>query len=86
MQSQTRIGMITPSLNTVLEPVTYALLSDLPDVTAHFSRVRVTHISLGDDATSQFADEPHARCRAHAGGRPRPRHLLERHRRQLARP
>ena len=58
MQSQTRIGMITPSLNTVLEPVTYALLSDLPDVTAHFSRVRVTHISLGDDATSQFADEP----------------------------
>ena len=50
MQSQTRIGMITPSLNTVLEPVTYALLSDLPDVTAHFSRVRVTHISLGDDA------------------------------------
>ena len=58
MQSQTRIGMITPSLNTVLEPVTYALLSDLPDVTAHFSRVRVTHISLGDDAASQFADEP----------------------------
>ncbi|CAI8057431.1 Glutathione hydrolase 2 [Geodia barretti] len=56
--SQTRIGMITPSLNTVLEPVTYALLSDLPDVTAHFSRVRVTHISLGDDAASQFADEP----------------------------
>ena len=58
MRTHTRIGMITPSLNTVLEPVTYALLADLPDVTAHFSRVRVTHISLGEDAAAQFADEP----------------------------
>ena len=58
MRSHTRIGMITPSLNTVLEPVTYALLADLPDVTAHFSRVSVTRISLGEDAASQFADEP----------------------------
>ncbi|MCY4480533.1 MAG: aspartate/glutamate racemase family protein [Rhodospirillales bacterium] len=58
MPSQTRIGMITPSLNTVLEPVTYALLADLPDVTAHFSRVRVTQISLGEDSAAQFADEP----------------------------
>ena len=58
MRSRTRIGMITPSLNTVLEPVTYALLADLPDVTAHFSRVSVTRISLGEDAASQFADEP----------------------------
>ena len=58
MRSQTRIGMITPSLNTVLEPVTHAMLEDLPDVTAHFSRVRVTHISLGEDAAAQFADEP----------------------------
>ena len=40
MSDHTRVGMITPSLNTVLEPVTYALLADLPDVTAHFSRVR----------------------------------------------
>ena len=58
MESQTRIGMITPSLNTVLEPVTYALLADLPDVTAHFSRVRVTSIALDDDAEAQFGDEP----------------------------
>ncbi len=54
----TRIGMITPSLNTLLEPVTYRLLSDLPEVSAHFSRVRVTHISLGEDSDGQFAPEP----------------------------
>ncbi len=58
MSNHTRLGMITPSLNTVLEPVTYALLADLPDVTAHFSRVRVTQISLGEDSAAQFAAEP----------------------------
>ncbi|MBT3171564.1 MAG: Asp/Glu/hydantoin racemase [Rhodospirillaceae bacterium] len=54
----TRLGMITPSLNTVLEPVTYRLLRDLPDVTAHFSRVSVTHISLDESSGGQFAAEP----------------------------
>ena len=58
MRSPTRIGMITPSLNTVLEPMTAALLADLPDVSAHFSRLRVTNISLDDDAAAQFAVEP----------------------------
>ena len=53
-----RLGMITPSLNTVLEPVTYRLVHDLPDVSAHFSRVRVTQISLDDNCASQFAAEP----------------------------
>jgi maleate isomerase len=53
-----RLGMITPSLNTVLEPVTYRLLRDVPDVTAHFSRVSVTQISLDDDSDSQFAAAP----------------------------
>ena len=53
-----RLGMITPSLNTVLEPVTYRLLSDLPDITAHFSRVRVTHISLDEESGDQFTAEP----------------------------
>ena len=57
MADQTRIGMITPSLNTVLEPVTYSLLADLPDVTAHFSRVRVARISLDEDSTAQFSDD-----------------------------
>ncbi len=58
MQSRTRIGMITPSLNTVLEPVTYAMLAGLPDVTAHFSRLSVSSIALDEEATAQFADEP----------------------------
>lgn len=53
-----RLGMITPSLNTVLEPVTYRLLHELPDVSAHFSRVRVTHISLDENSAGQFAAEP----------------------------
>ena len=52
-----RLGMITPSLNTVLEPVTYRLLHDLPDVSAHFSRVRVRHISLGEGSDAQFSAE-----------------------------
>ena len=58
MQNRTRIGMITPSLNTVLEPMTAALLADLPDVTAHFSRLSVSSIALDDDAAAQFAVEP----------------------------
>lgn len=58
MGTRKLIGMITPSLNTVLEPVTYALLRDLPDVTAHFTRVRVTEISLGESSSAQFAPEP----------------------------
>ena len=58
MGSRTRIGMITPSLNTVLEPMTAALLADLPDVTAHFSRLSVSSVSLDEDAAAQFAVEP----------------------------
>jgi len=53
-----RIGMLTPSSNTVLEPATAAMLADLPDVTAHFSRFRVTAIDLGDAALAQFDTAP----------------------------
>lgn len=52
------LGMLTPSSNTVLEPVTSAMLSDLPDVSGHFGRFRVTEISLGDSALGQFENEP----------------------------
>ena len=52
----TRLGMLTPSSNTVLEPVTVSMLRDLPDVTAHFSRFKVTEIALTDDALGQFDD------------------------------
>jgi len=53
-----RIGMLTPSSNTVLEPVTAALASELPGVTVHFSRFRVTQIALSDQALGQFDDAP----------------------------
>lgn len=50
-----RIGMLTPSSNTVLEPVTYRLLSGAEEVTAHFSRLPVTAISLADEQSGQFS-------------------------------
>ncbi|MGA1801561.1 maleate cis-trans isomerase family protein [Rhizobium sp. HT1-10] len=53
-----RIGMLTPSSNTVLEPVTTQMLKDLPDVTVHFSRFKVTAIGLDAAALSQFDDRP----------------------------
>ncbi|MGE4239945.1 maleate cis-trans isomerase family protein [Ramlibacter sp.] len=65
------LGMLTPSSNTVLEPVTCDLLRDVPEASAHFSRFAVTRIALGDSALAQF-DTPgvlaaaellaHARC------------------------
>ena len=56
MPTLTRLGMLTPSSNTVLEPVTYAMLAGLPDVTAHFGRFPVTEIALSPTALSQFDD------------------------------
>lgn len=53
-----RLGMLTPSSNTVLEPLTAAMLATQPDVTAHFGRFRVVKISLDDDALDQFTPEP----------------------------
>jgi maleate isomerase len=53
-----RIGMLTPSSNTVLEPVTSAMLAGLSDVTPHFGRFRVTEISLSSAALAQFDLRP----------------------------
>lgn len=66
-----RLGMLTPSSNTVLEPVTAAMLHGHPALSAHFSRFKVTEIALSDTAQDQFAYQPilsaaellsHARC------------------------
>ena len=51
-----RLGMLTPSSNTVLEPLTTAMLRDVPGVSAHFSRSRVTEIALTASALAQFDD------------------------------
>ncbi|MEM1075476.1 MAG: Asp/Glu/hydantoin racemase [Pseudomonadota bacterium] len=56
--ASTRLGMLTPSSNTVLEPLTAAMLEDLPDASAHFGRFRVLKISMEEDALGQFNNEP----------------------------
>jgi maleate isomerase len=56
MTSTVRLGMLTPSSNTVLEPTTAAMLAGLSDVTAHFSRFKVTEIALSEQALGQFDD------------------------------
>lgn len=53
-----RLGMLTPSSNTVLEPLTAAMLGAVPDVTAHFARFQVLKISMEDDALGQFKNAP----------------------------
>jgi maleate isomerase len=51
-----RLGVLTPSSNTALEPLTSALVSNLPGASAHFSRFRVTEIALDAAALGQFDD------------------------------
>jgi maleate isomerase len=53
-----RIGMLTPSSNTILEPVTASLAAALTGVSVHFSRFRVTKIALSDQALGQFDEAP----------------------------
>ena len=51
-----RLGMLVPSSNTCLEPVTYQLIAAAgDDITAHFTRLEVTKISLDAASTAQFA-------------------------------
>ena len=65
------LGMLTPSSNTVLEPVTHEMLRELPQASAHFGRFAVTRIALSTDALAQFDSAgilaaaqllSHARC------------------------
>ena len=52
------LGMLTPSSNTALEPLTSAIVRGLPEVSAHFGRFRVTEISLSPQALGQFDQTP----------------------------
>ena len=56
MTKRVLLGILPPSSNTALEPLTSALVSGLPEVSAHFSRFTVTEISLEDRALGQFDD------------------------------
>lgn len=58
MHIRTRVGLLTPSSNTIMEPRVCELLSTTPEITAHFARFRVTKISMGRDALDQFTFEP----------------------------
>jgi maleate isomerase len=51
-----RLGVLTPSSNTALEPLTSALAATVPGCSAHFSRFTVTEISLSNSALGQFDD------------------------------
>ena len=52
------MGVLTPSSNTALEPLTSAMVSQASGVSAHFARFAVTEISLGQHSLAQFDDSP----------------------------
>jgi maleate isomerase len=54
VESRKRLGIVTPSSNTVLEPLTSLMLTDIAEASAHFTRIPVTSISLTSDALHQF--------------------------------
>lgn len=54
MSNRTLLGMLTPSSNTTLEPVTTRMLAELPEASAHFARFKVTEIALSGNALAQF--------------------------------
>src|SRR6267378_2121611 len=57
MTKRVLLGMLTPSSNTSLEPITTAMVAGLPEVSAHFSRFKVTEIALSDKALAQFDND-----------------------------
>jgi maleate isomerase len=56
MSRPVRLGVLTPSSNTALEPLTSAIVAGLPGASVHFSRFKVTEIALDDRALGQFDD------------------------------
>jgi len=55
LTSLKKIGHITPSSNTAVEPMTALLNASMADrVSHHFTRIRVTQITLGEGTASQF--------------------------------
>jgi maleate isomerase len=49
-----RFGILTPSSNSALEPLTQQMVYQLPNVSVHFSRFRVLKIALDPNALAQF--------------------------------
>ncbi|KAJ5578633.1 uncharacterized protein N7459_007597 [Penicillium hispanicum] len=57
MAKRIRLGILTPSSNTSLEPLSQAIVSQISNVSVHFSRFPVLKISLDQDALQQFQNE-----------------------------
>ncbi|MGD9863454.1 MAG: aspartate/glutamate racemase family protein [Pseudodonghicola sp.] len=54
-----RVGMLTPSSNTALEPYTAAMFAPFGDeASAHFGRFRVVEISMSEASQTQFQIAP----------------------------
>lgn len=56
MSRALRLGVLTPSSNTALEPLTSTIVSQIPGASVHFARFKVTEIALGQAALDQFDD------------------------------
>lgn len=55
MVATRRIGMITPSSNTMVEPLTSAMTAHLlDDLSVHYTRISVTRIALDQGSLDQF--------------------------------
>ncbi|PQM59632.1 MAG: Asp/Glu/hydantoin racemase [Rhodobacteraceae bacterium] len=56
-QKQVRIGMLTPSSNTVVEPWCFKIVDSFENTSVHFGRVEVLWIDDKEASFSQFYDE-----------------------------
>jgi maleate isomerase len=56
MTDRILLGMLTPSSNTRLEPITASMIAGIPEASAHFGRFRVKEIALSSEALAQFDD------------------------------
>jgi maleate isomerase len=57
-----KLGMLTPSSNTLLEPICSRMVHDVDAVECYYSRFPVTHISLSQSSTDQFRLDPMLRA------------------------
>ncbi|WIY27410.1 maleate cis-trans isomerase family protein [Parasedimentitalea psychrophila] len=58
MSHRWKLGLLTPSSNTIMEPQAANVVADLSDVSVHFARFGVTEISLSESALGQFQFAP----------------------------
>ena len=56
-QKKTRIAMLTPSSNSVVEPCCYKIIGSLDNTSIHFGRIEVLWIDDEASSLSQFHDE-----------------------------